>query len=145
LGGLRFEELTREPLRLAVGIGDALARRRSVTLIEAAQQPLLTYSRAEYPDYHELLGEIFSSIKVKPRVVEEHDGVSSLISGLEACTAAAIVPDSMSCIAGSRLKLLPLVPDPKPLVVGIIAPKKKVGAAAEKFLEGLRNVRGVKP
>jgi DNA-binding transcriptional LysR family regulator len=145
LGGLRFEELTREPLRFAVGAGHAFARRRAVTVAEAAQQPLLAYSRAEYPDYHELLEEIFSSVKVQPRIAEEHDGVSSLISGLEACTAGAIVPESMSCIAGSRLKLLPLVPDPKPLVVGVIMPKQKVGTPAEKFLEGLRSMTGVKP
>jgi DNA-binding transcriptional LysR family regulator len=144
LRGLRFEELAREPLRLAVGPGHALARRRSVTLAEAARQPLLAYSRMEYPDYHELIEEIFSAVKLKPRIAEEHDGVSSLISGLEACTAAAIVPASMSCIAGSRLKLLPLVPEPKPLVVGIIVPKQKAGAATEKFLESLRNVTNVR-
>jgi DNA-binding transcriptional LysR family regulator len=58
LRGLQFEELRREPLRLAVAPRHSFARRRTVALDEAARQPFVAYSRAEYPDYHEMLDEI---------------------------------------------------------------------------------------
>jgi DNA-binding transcriptional LysR family regulator len=138
LRGLRFEELRREPIRLAVAPRHAFAGRRSVSLEEAARQPFVAYSRAEYPDYHEMLEEIFATVKSKRKIVEEHDGVSSLISGLEACDGVAIVPESISCIAGVRLKLLDLQPTPRPLSVGVVFRKGSLSASATSFLDALK-------
>jgi len=138
LRGLRFEELRREPIRLAVAPRHSFARRRSVSLEEAAQEPFVAYSRAEYPDYHEMLAEIFESAKINLRIVEEHDGVSSLISGLEACDGVAVVPESISCIAGVRLKLLNLEPDPEPLSVGVVLRKNESNSVASSFLSALK-------
>ncbi len=136
LKGLRFEELAREPLQLAVAPTHALARRRSVPLADAARLPLITYSRSEYPDYHGMLEEIFSHARL--HIQEEHDGVSSLVSAVEAGSGVAVVPQSLTCIAGVRLKLVPLSPQPKPLIVGILSPKDGVSAAAQSFIDVLR-------
>lgn len=138
LRGLRFEALTRDPLRLAVAPGHPLARQRSVTLREAAQEPLIAYSRAEYPDYHELLTRVFASTKTRPRVAEEHDGASSLISAVEAGNGVAVVPASLLCVTGPRLKLLPLTPPPTPLVIGVISQKHGLGSVVEHFLQCTR-------
>src|SRR5438477_9780808 len=43
LRGLRFEELVRDPLCLAVALKHPLAGRRSVTLDEVAREPIITY------------------------------------------------------------------------------------------------------
>jgi DNA-binding transcriptional LysR family regulator len=138
LRGLRFEELRREPIRLAVAPRHTFAGRRSISLEEAAREPFVGYSRAEYPDYHEMLDEIFASVKSKPRIVEEHDGVSSLISGLEACDGVAVVPESISCIAGVRLKLLALEPEPKALSVGVVLRKGELNATRNGFVGALK-------
>lgn len=138
LRGLRFEELMREPLRLALAPGDPLARRRAVSLADAARQPFVAYSRKEYPAYHELLATVFASVGRPPRVVEEHDGVSSLISAVAAGIGVAIVPDSLVCLAGPRLKLLPLTPEPEPLIIGVLLPEDGLGAAATSFLERMK-------
>jgi DNA-binding transcriptional LysR family regulator len=45
LRGLDFEELTREPLRLAVSPAHAFARRRSVNVTEAARERFVAYNR----------------------------------------------------------------------------------------------------
>src|SRR5437660_5685015 len=79
LRGLHFEELTRDSACLAVSPNHPLARRRTISLAEAAREPLIAYSRKDYPEAHEYLEAMFASIKSKPRVVEEHDSVSSLI------------------------------------------------------------------
>lgn len=138
LRGLRFEELMREPLRLAVAPAHPLARRRVVSLADAAREPFIAYSRKDYPDYHELLAAIFSMAKSQPRIAEEHDGVSSLVAAIAAGNGVAIVPDSLRCIAGERLKLVMLSPDPKPLVIGIILPKVGLAPATGSFLRCIK-------
>ena len=73
LRGLSFDALTRDPMCLAVTPKHPLARRRTVTLVEAAREPLIVYSRKEYPEAHERLDAMFRAIKPKPRIAEEHD------------------------------------------------------------------------
>ena len=69
----------------------------------------------------------------RPRIAEEHDGVSSLISAIEAGSGIALMPESLACIAGARLKLLPLTPAPESLVIGLVSVKAGLRAAVERF------------
>src|SRR4030095_2815608 len=140
LRGLRFEEVMREPLCLAVAPAHPLASSRIVSLADAAREPFIAYSRTEYPEYHELLAKVFAKTKTRPRVGEEHDGVSSLISAVETGSGVALVPGSMSCHAGPRLKLLPLSPAPEALFIGAIIRKEKPDHAAEQFVSCARQV-----
>ncbi|MBI2947682.1 MAG: LysR family transcriptional regulator [Verrucomicrobia bacterium] len=140
LRGLRFEELMRDPLRLAVAPHHPLARRRGVALADAVREPFIAYSPKDYPDYHELLAGVFSATKGRLRIVEEPDGVSSLISAVGAGHGVALMPDSLACIAGARVKLLPLTPAPKPLSIGIVSPQTGRTTAAESFLKCAKEV-----
>jgi DNA-binding transcriptional LysR family regulator len=135
LRGLRFEELLQDPLRLALAPNHHLASRRAVTLAEVGREPLITYSRKDYPEYHDYLAEIFATIKMKPRIAEEHDSVSSLIAAVQAGCGVALTPESLVCFAGQRLKLAPLSPEPRPLVVGAAWAEAGLSAAAERFLK----------
>jgi len=145
LRGLRFEELNRDALRLAVAPKHPLARRRTVTLAEAAREPFIAYSRKEYPEYHEMLAAIFATTKDKPRIVEEQDGVSSLIAAVEAGGGVALIPESLSCLAGARLRLMPLSPEPEPLAVGAAWAKDGLVPASEQFLNCAKQAAQVKP
>lgn len=138
LRGLRFEELTRDPLCLAVAPSHPLGKRAAVTLMEAVREPLVAYSRKEYPEYHRLLATVFAATRVKPRIAEEHDSVTSLIASVEAGSGVAVAPASLACIAGERLKFKLLSPAPEPLFVGAAWPKAGLGASAERFLECAR-------
>jgi len=135
LRGLCFEELARDSICLAVAPKHPLAGRSTVTLAEAAREPLITYSRKEYPDAYENLTALFAAIKGKPRIVEEHDSVSSLIAAVESGAGVAVAPRSLTCTAGPRLKLIPFSPAPAPLVVGAAWSKHGLSAAAERFLK----------
>jgi len=135
LRGLRFEELARDSICLAVAPKHRLAGRRTVSLAEVAREPLITYSRKDYPDAHENLTAMFAAIKSKPRIAEEHDSVSSLIAAVEAGNGVALAPQSLTCTAGPRLKLIPLSPAPEPLIVGAAWAKGGLTAAAERFLQ----------
>jgi len=83
-GDFRFEELLREHIRLAVPPKHPFAQRRSVSLADAAQQSFVGLTREDYPDYHGYLATLFASVKNKPQVIEEHDGMTSVVSAVEA-------------------------------------------------------------
>ena len=78
------------------------------------------------------LSIIFSKVKQKPRVIEEHDSMSGIISAVEAGTGVTIAVD-FGYSFGNRVKFLHLTPEPKPISVGIVAPKGRLSPAAEKF------------
>src|SRR5207247_5454714 len=138
LRGLRFEELARDSICLAVGPKHPLAGRRSVSLAEVAREPLITYSRKDYPDAHENLAAMFAAIKSKPRIAEEHDSVSSLIAAVEAGNGLAIAPQSLTCTEAPRLKLIPFSPAPAPYAIGAPWPNDDLPTAAERFLQCAR-------
>jgi LysR family transcriptional regulator, benzoate and cis,cis-muconate-responsive activator of ben and cat genes len=133
--GLKFEELLRDALCLAMTPNHPFARRRLVPLAEAVREPLIAYSRREYPEYHEMLAKVFAGTKGKPRIAEEHDGVASLMAAVESGAGVALVPESMSCMSGPRLKLVALHPAPEPLVIGAVWDKAGLAPAAAVFLK----------
>jgi len=134
LRGLRFEELARESLCVAVPPGHPFARLRSVPAERVAREPLVAYSRRDYPEYHELLGRVFAGVGARPRVVEEHEGGASMVAAVEAGYGVALATQSLACSVGPRLRLIPLSPAPEAIVVGAAWPGAGLSAAAQRFL-----------
>lgn len=138
LRGLQFANLASYPMCVAVPPKHPLARRRSVTLEQAAREPLIAYSRTDYPEYHEDLEKMYSALKSKPRIAEEHDSVTSLIAAVEAGRGVALAPGCLACMVGPRLKLVPLKPAPRAVLVGVCWRKENLPPAAGKFLAIVR-------
>jgi DNA-binding transcriptional LysR family regulator len=130
---LRYEELFHERVCAAVAPQHPFARRRAIPLTEVATEPLIGLTREDYPEYYDYLSIIFSKVKQKPRVIEEHDSVTAVMSAVEAGTGVAIGPNVYVYSFGKRVKFLHLTPEPKPVSVGIVGPKGLLSAAAEKF------------
>jgi DNA-binding transcriptional LysR family regulator len=93
---------------------------------------LIGLTREDYSNYYDYLSIIFSKVKQKPRVVEEHDSFSAVVSAVEAGTGVAIATD-LGYSFGKRLKFLHVTPEPKPISVGIVGTKGRLSPAAEKF------------
>jgi DNA-binding transcriptional LysR family regulator len=127
--------LFHERVCVAVAPQHPFARRRSIPITEVAAEPLIGLTREDYPNYYDNLSIIFSKLKQKPRIVEEHDSFSGIISAVEAGTGVAIVVDVLGHSFGNRVKLLHITPEPKPISIGIAAPKGRLSPAAEKFWE----------
>jgi LysR family transcriptional regulator, benzoate and cis,cis-muconate-responsive activator of ben and cat genes len=142
---LRFEELLREQVRLAVPPTHPFAQRRSVSLADAAKEAFVGLTREDFPDYNANLAAIFAPVKNKPRVIEEHDSMTSVISAIEAGTGVGISVDALSYSFASRVKLVRLTPEPKPLSLGIATRKGKLSPATEKFCQCAREVFGALP
>jgi DNA-binding transcriptional LysR family regulator len=128
---LRFEELLRERVRLAVPPNHPFAQRRSVSLVDAARESFIGLTREDFPDYHAYLAAVFAPVKDKPRVIEEHDSMTSVISAIEAGTGVGVAVPGLSF--GSQVKLVRLTPEPKPFSFGIVTRKGKLSPATEKF------------
>ena len=139
---LRFEELLREQVGLAVSPTHPFAGRRSVSLADAAREPFVGLTREDFPDYQAYLAAIFAAVKNKPRVIEEHDSVSSFISAIEAGTGVGISVDALGYSFGSRAKLVRLTPEPTPISFGIATRKGKLSPATEKFCQCAREAFG---
>ena len=140
LRGLRFIELSREHIRLAVPPKHPFARRRAVRIEDAAREPFITLVPEEYPDYHFFIDEVFASTKTKPRIAAERDSVAGLIAAVEAGLGVGLAGDRFGYLFGPRVKMLPLTPEPKLVPIGLAAPKAPLSAAAEKFWECAQQV-----
>jgi DNA-binding transcriptional LysR family regulator len=120
LRGLHFEELARYAMRVAVSPKHDLASAATVGLAQIVREPLVAYSRQDYPEYHTMIEKLFAPVGRKPRIEGEHDSVTSLIAAVESGHGFALVPECLECMVGTRLKLIPLQPALPPLVVGAI-------------------------
>ena len=144
LDELRFEPLFTVRVCLAVSSDHPFARRRSVSLADAAREPFIGLMHEEYPRYQEYLAAIFARVNDKPRIVEEHDGWSGVFSAVSAGTGVAIVSDAFTYAFDDRIKLLRLTPEPKRVAIGIITRKGKLSPAAEKFCQCAKEAFGTR-
>jgi len=116
--GLIFENIASHPLCCAVAVSHPLARKKDVSIRELKTERFIVYSREDYPEYYESLKKLFRPFGFEPKVGEEYDGVTGLIAAVEAGQGIAIVPASLACMSGQRLKLLPIKPKLPPFLVG---------------------------
>jgi len=91
LRDVRYEELFRERVAVAVAPQHPFARRRAIPITEVAAEPLIGPTREDYSGYYNILSTIFSRVKQKPRVVEEHDSIFGVISAVEVGRASPLV------------------------------------------------------
>ena len=136
--GLVFEQLTTYPICAAVAVTHPLARRRSVTLAQLAQEKLLGYAQEDYPEYFDWLLRLFPAGRFDACNVEQYDSATGLIAAVEAGRGVALVSTSMKCITGPRVKLLPLAPALPPIVVGALYPRESLSDLARKFINAIK-------
>ena len=135
--GVIFEKLASYPLCCAMAASHPLATKRTMPARQIKDERLIGYSRDEYPEYHAWLRLTFKPFGFDPVVAEEHDSVTSLIAAVEAGRGVAIAPLSLRCLAGPRLKLLPIHPALPPLIMGVmyLPPISKSG---ERFVAAVK-------
>jgi DNA-binding transcriptional LysR family regulator len=118
---LAFVKLMACPLYAAVSTSHPLTRKRALPIAQFARERLVVYARDEYPEYLVLLKALFRRHGFAPEPAEECDSSTSLIAAVEAGRGMALVPSSLRCLAGPRLKFLPVTPAPPPVILGALA------------------------
>ena len=141
LTGLVFEELHRFAVCVAVHPSHPLARARKVGLEQVANERLIAYTLADYPEYHAWLADLFAPLKRPPKIAEEHDSSTSLIASVEAGRGIALVHQDFDCLTGPRLKIRPLTPAPPLFVVGIAYRKETNSTATENFIAAAKRAK----
>jgi len=142
--GLVFEELHRYAVSVAVSLSHPLARARKVGLEQIASERLITYTLADYPEYHAWLSDLFAPLNRSPQIAEEHDSSTSLIASVEAGRGVALVQQNFDCLSGPRLKIRPLTPPPPPVVVGVAYRKDEHSPVMEKFVAAAKDTQTVR-
>ena len=141
LAGLVFEELQRLAVCVAVHPAHPLARARRVGLKEVAEEHLVAFTRADYPEYQAWIAGLFAPSNRSPQIVEEHDSITSLIAAVESGRGVAVIAQPLNGLGSPRLKIRPLQPAPPPLGVGIAYRKKFRSTATDNFIDAARRAR----
>jgi DNA-binding transcriptional LysR family regulator len=137
--GVEFEALRSYPICVALAPTHRFARLKSITLEEVVAEPLIGFSRKDYPEYYVGLERILGPLGIKPRVVVECDSASSLITEVETGRGIAIASPVLKHQSGKRLLYRRLIGTTEVLSVGIArATRGDVTPAGEKFCEILR-------
>lgn len=140
LRGLFFVEIARYAMVVAVAPNHPMAKLKAITLPQVARESLIGYTRKDYPEYHADIGKLFAAVGSKPRFTEEHEGGNSLIAAVEAGRGVALVPSSLMCMVGARLKLIPLKPALPPIPVGAVWLKENDSELVQKFITAAKPV-----
>jgi len=141
--GLAFAKVRSYPVCVALSRSHRLARAKRVNLSAIKDERLIVYSRAEYPEYHEWLNEIFDgAIRASVESGEEHDNGTSIIAAVEAGRGIAVVASVFASVAGARIALREIQPSPEPLVVGLAYPRRHLSPAVSRFVKTLGALKG---
>ena len=69
---------------------------------------------------------------------EEHDSGTGLLASVEAGRGIALVTENVAAIAGPRVKIRKLVPEPPPIVVGVAYVEKALTTITKSFVTAAR-------
>jgi DNA-binding transcriptional LysR family regulator len=125
---------------VAVAPKHPLAKLKFISLEQISREPIIVFSRKDYPEIHEYLAKIFAPVGRVPRIAGEHDGISSLIADVEAGRGFALVTSSVACMAGPRLKLIPLKPALPPISVGAVWCQESETELVKNFIAAARQI-----
>jgi DNA-binding transcriptional LysR family regulator len=136
---ISWEPVERRRWRISVGVTHELAAKTTVSAEDLADQRFLMYRREDYPDYWRRVTDYCRAHGLKPKVVGEFDGFSSLSTAVESGMGVALVADGLPAGGGSRMRLLPLDPEPEPICVAAgWASASEPSAACQVLIEELK-------
>lgn len=117
--GVIFQSLRTYPMVVAVTPSHPWSKRHEIQVAEVLKEPIVAYSRRDYPNYHRLLARMLGPRIKKLPLAEECDSGPSLIAAVESGKGVCVVPAFLATTAGKRLKYVPLSPPAAPAVVGM--------------------------
>jgi DNA-binding transcriptional LysR family regulator len=139
--GIEFEPLRAYAFCVALPPAHRLARLKAIPLEKISAEPIVGFSRRDYPDYYPFVERLFRPLGIKPRIAVECDSASSLITAVETGRGIALAMSVFKIAIGKRLTLRPVAGSSEVIPVGIARAKHgDVTPAGEKFCEILRKI-----
>ncbi|WP_407178309.1 LysR family transcriptional regulator [Bradyrhizobium sp. STM 3562] len=105
---LELRPLLMETAVVALPQRHALAGRKSISLAEIADQPLIVPDRRSRPHSHDLTMKLFEEAGLQPRVVQVADEKQTIVNLVAARLGVAIVPRWTSRMAIAGVRFVPL-------------------------------------
>jgi DNA-binding transcriptional LysR family regulator len=139
--GLTVEEIATYPIRVAMHSKHRFTHLRRVRLRDIANESLVTFSRDGYPEAHQGLAKILAPYTRSPKIVAEYDTSVSLIAGVEAGRGIALLFETAGRLAGGRLVLRPLEPEPPPLPISVAYNFERASSATLSFVAAAKDAR----
>jgi len=115
----------RQAWRVAVPRQHPLVRKTVLTPEDLHEQRFVVYHQREYPDYWASLSAWFQDRGISAPIASECDGVTSLISAVEAGLGIALVVERIACLIPERIQLKPLKPQPAPVAIAAGVPESR--------------------
>jgi DNA-binding transcriptional LysR family regulator len=139
--GIEFEVLRAYPICVALAPTHPFARLKSIPLEKLANEPIVGFSRKDYPEYYPFIERLFLPLGVKPRIAVECDSASSLITAVETGRGVALSILVFKIVTGKRLAFRPIAGVTDEIPVGIArATNGDVTPAGENFCKILRKI-----
>jgi LysR family transcriptional regulator, benzoate and cis,cis-muconate-responsive activator of ben and cat genes len=139
--GLTMHELVRYSVRIAVNRKHRFARMKEVSLRDVASEPLLTFTRKDYPEAHAGLAKILEAYTPTPKIVGEYESALSLLAAVEAGRGVALDFETLAFLAGERVVFRPLRPAPPSLPLSIAYRANGISTATVDFVAAVRAVK----
>jgi DNA-binding transcriptional LysR family regulator len=111
VGGLAALVVERDDYVAVVPSGWDLAQRPTVRLIDLADRPFITPSR-KYDTYFAEPGTMFSSLGIAPRIAQEADNASTILSLVSAGLGCSIMSSSVAHARPASVRFLKIVDAP---------------------------------
>jgi DNA-binding transcriptional LysR family regulator len=134
-----FVELKTYPVGVVVASNHPFARRRQLAFEDVCEEPVIVYSRKEYPDYHEFVARCVGPSVKKLHIVEECDSGTSLAAAVESGRGISVCAAIFATTAGRRLIFVPFDPAAPPAVVGIAHRRAKITSTVQALVHAARS------
>lgn len=136
---VRWVTVQRQAWRVALPRLHPLTAKSLLTPQDLNDQKLVVYSQREYPDYWAFISGWFRDQRINARIASECDGVTSLISAVDAGIGIALVVEQIACLIPERVVLKPLSPQPEPLAIAAgLSVRQKDDKVLAVFVEELK-------
>ncbi len=137
--GIQFLPWRREPLAVFLPAGHRLARQRQIDLRDLAAEAFVSVSSEAAPAFAAFLRETCGRAGFRPRIVLEADRAQAVAVMVAAGTGIALLPESLSRVAGEAAAVRSLR---KPPVLAHVFARTAGpnGPGMQKFLAVLQNV-----
>ncbi len=139
--GLTMHELVRYSVIIAINKRHRFARMKEVHLRDVAAEPLLTFTRKDYPEAHAGLAKILEPYTPTPRIVGEYESALSLLAAVEAGRGIALDFETLAMLSGDRVEFRPLRPKLPSLPLSIAYRTNGISAATADFVAATRAVK----
>jgi DNA-binding transcriptional LysR family regulator len=132
---IRFQLISSEPMVVAVPRGHALARRKSVALVDLSAEPFVLYPRTSRFGLSDAIVSACEAEGFSPVVVQNAPQISSTINLVAGSLGITIVPQCMSKSRSDAVRYLPLRDSTLHATLGVA-----YRAGSESMLPSLRNL-----